>query len=155
MNRTYYIYAPVASWQYSICLPSPQETPQRANPYIKLEAILEAGIITDESLPLSIHLITANDDCDFAHLSPWLLDVVPPQGDPPIHRCLEAVISLAETALLDIRECLLPAAQSSEMSAQVSLVLREKTDASISDVAERSFEIIEFDYTLRHQKENM
>ena len=154
-ETTLYIYAQITDWRHCISQPSPQEPPLKTNLHIQLEATLAAGTIFDEPLPLSICLVSDSDDNDIDHLSPWQLDVIPPQNEPPIPRCLEAVIILAETTLRDIKECLFLTARSPGSSAQLSLALREKPAAASSDVAERSFEIVEFNFTLQHQTRNM
>ncbi|OGU18632.1 MAG: hypothetical protein A2X85_17490 [Geobacteraceae bacterium GWF2_54_21] len=106
-------------------------------------------------MPLGLCIVCDDEDLSGTPpLSPWQLDLIPAQEEPPISKCLEAVITLADIPFRDLKESLFLTAKSTAASVQLKLALQEKTAAQPNDVTERSFEIVEFGYTLNHQKES-
>jgi hypothetical protein len=106
-------------------------------------------------MPLGLCIV--HDDKDFnwkAPVIPWQLDLIHAQEYPPIPRCLEAVIIQAEMPFRDIKESLFLTAKSTAASVQVMLAIQEKITAQPDGVSERSFAVVEFGYTLNHQKES-
>jgi len=151
-NATHYIYANVSSWKYACALPAPREGVEELNPRLHLDAAIVRCTILEKGLPLGICIIGNNEDHDDANLSPWRLDLIPHLDDPPLPRCLETVLTLSEIALKDVKECLFVTAQSSSCYVQVNLGLQEILS---TDIAERSFAIVEFGYALHNQKETI
>lgn len=153
-ETTHYIYANVTSWQYTCDQINPRESECRPTTRLHLDAVTDQSSIIQEAMPLGLSIICKDEDCSgIAALSPWQLDLIPALDDPPIPRYLEAVIPLEEKPFLDLKECLFITAQSPEASILVILTIQDKTTALSDDVAERSFAIVEFGYTLNHQKE--
>lgn len=151
---THYISANVSSWSYSYDQRNPNEVGCRSTPRLHLDATTEESDIFQESIPL--RLCAVFDDEDLSGnppLSPWQLDLIHAQEEPPIPRCLEAVIVLEEKLLRDLKECLFLTAKSTAASVQLNLAIQEKATVHPDDIAERSFEIVEFGYTLNYQKE--
>ncbi|GEM_PF-2978768 len=152
-ETVHFIYAHVTAWQYGVSQPTLRKASSKASLCIRIEATIEAAAIFNEPIPVNICLISESHDTDTSQLSPWQLDVLPPQNDPLIPRFSETVITLTETTLRDVKDGLFLTVHSPELSVQVGLTLRE-TAVPFSDVAERSFEILELNYTLRSQKDN-
>ena len=104
---------------------------------------------------MTLGLCIVCNDKDFngmLPLTPWQLDLIPALDDPPVPRCLETVILLEEKVLQDLKECLFLTVKSPEASIQVSMAIQEKSTAGHDEIAERSFTILEFGYSLNHQK---
>ena len=153
-ETTHYIYANVSSWSYVYFQLNPSEVGCGSTPSIHLDTMTEQCDILQEPMPLGLCIV--HDDKDFnwkPPVLPWQLDLIHAQEEPSIPRCLEAVIILAEMPFRDIKEILFLTAKSPAASVQVKLGLQEKITAQPDDVSERSFTIVEFGYTLNHQKE--
>ena len=153
-ETTYYLYANITSWKYALDIQNPNEGGGRSTSRLYLDAITEQSSILQEQTPLG--LCVACSDKGFngmPQVSPWQLDLIPALDDPPVPRCLEAVILLEEKLLRDLKECLFLTVESHGVSIQVILTIQEKSIVRHDDVTERSFSIAEFGYTLNHQKE--
>jgi len=151
---THYIYANVLSWAYACDQSNPNEAGRKSTPRLHLETIIEQGDIFQESMPLGLCVVCDNEELSGTPpLSPWQLDLIHAQEEPSIPRCLETVIALEEKLLRDIKKGLFLTAKSTAASVQVKLAIQAKAKAQPDDVAERSFEIVEFGYTLNYQKE--
>lgn len=152
---THYIYANVLLWAYACDQSNPNEAGRKSTTRLHLDTIIEQSAIFQETIPLGLCVVSDDEDLsENPPLSPWQLDLIHAQEEPPIPRCLETVIVLEEKLLRDLKECLFLTAKSMAASVQVKLAIQEKATAQSNDVTERSFEIVEFGYTLNHQKEN-
>lgn len=154
-ESTHYIYANVSSWSYACDQLNPSEVGRGTTPSLHLDTMTEQFEIIQEPLPLGLCIV--HDDKDFnwkPPVLPWELDLIHAQEEPPIPRCLEAVITLAELPFRDIKKSLFLTAKSTAASVQVKLAIQEKITAQPDGVSERSFAIVEFGYTLNHQKES-
>lgn len=154
-GSTHYIYANVSSWSYAYDQLNPSEVGCGATQSLHLDTMTEQCDILQEPMPLGLCIV--HDDKDFnwkPPVLPWELDLIHAQEEPPIPRCLEAVIILAEMPFRDIKESLFLTAKSSAASVQVKFAIQEKITAQPGDVSERSFAIVGFGYTLNHQKES-
>ena len=152
---THYIYADVLSWAYACDQSNPNEAGRKSSPRIHLDTIIEQGDIFQDSIPLGLCAVCDDEDLGGnPPLSPWQLDLIHAQEEPPIPRCLETVIALEEKLMRDLKECLFLTAKSTAASVQVKLAIQEKPTAQPDYIAERSFEIVEFGYTLNYQKES-
>jgi len=153
-ETTHYLYANVSSWKYAVDMINPKEANERSTSRFHLDVITERSSVIQESMPLGLCIVCKGEDLNgYLPLSPWQLDMIPTQDEPQIPRCLEAVVVLEEKLLLDIRECLFLMTKSTDVSLQVILAIQENITMQPDDVAERSFAIVEFGYSLIYQKE--
>ena len=150
---TYCLYATVSSWKYALDLPKPGEDGYRPAVSLHLYAMIEQCPILQESISLGLSM-AGNDTAPGRNspTPPWQLDLMPALDEPPIPRSLEAELILEETLLQDLKECLFLTAKSPESSLEVLLTIRENAAVQPDDLAERSFSIVEFGFTLNHQK---
>ncbi len=152
-ESTHYIYANVSSWRYACDQLNPNEV-GCGSPSLHLDAMTEQCDILQEPLPLGLCVVYDSKDLNWKPpVLPWELDLIHAQEEPPIPRCLEAVITLAELPFQDIKKSLFLTVKSPAASVQVKLAIQEKITAQPNDVSERTFAIVEFGYTLNHQKE--
>lgn len=154
-DTTLYLYAYITSWKYAFDIQNPNETGSRATSRVHLDAITEqSSVLQEESLPFGLCIVCNDKDFNgIPPITPWQLDLIPALDDPLVPRCLETVIILEEKVLQDLKECLFLAAKSPESSIQVSMAIQEKSTEGHDEIAERSFTILEFGYSLNHQKE--
>ena len=154
-ESTHYIYANVSSWSYACDQLSSNEAGCEPTLSLHLETITEQCDILQEPMPLGLCIVHDSKDFNWKPpVLPWELDLIHAQEDPPIPRCLEAVITMAEMPFRDIKESLFLTAKSTAASVQVKLAIQEKITAQPDGISERSFAIVGFGYTLNHQKEN-
>lgn len=152
-ETTYCLYATLTSWKYALDLPKPGESGCEPAVFLHLYGLIEPCPIIQESMSLGLFIT-----CQQAESSggfprpPWQLDLVPAMDDPPLPQSLEAELILEETLLQDLKECLFLTAKSPESSLEVLLTIRENAAVRPDDLAERSFSIVEFGFTLNHQK---
>lgn len=155
-DTTCYIYANICSWRYSCDLPNPKEAAGEPKPRLHLDAMIDNCTVLPEALPLGLCLVcnetVADDD---ALLSPWQLDLIPASNEPPLPRGLEADLTLTEASLKDLKDCLFLTANSTDCSVRVQLAVKENVGIPSGNLAERSFALVEFSYTLIHQRKNV
>lgn len=152
-ESTHYIYANVTSWSYAYDQLKPNEVDYGSTPSLHLDTITEPCDILQEPMPFGLCIVHDDKGINWKPpVLPWELDLIHAQEDPPIPRCLEAVIVLAEMPFRDIKESLFLTAKSIATSVQVKLAIQEKITVQPDDIGERSFAIVEFGYTLSHQK---
>lgn len=147
---TYCIYANVSEWRYAYDQPQPGVSSIPATPRLHFYVITEDNGIIPKALPLGFCIVYDTDDVDNVH-SPWQLDLMKEMNDPPIPRYLEGLLTLAEAPFLALKEALFLTAKSNDCYIRLHLAVQELPP---NEFAERSFAIVEFGYTLHHQKEN-
>ena len=147
---TYYLYANVSEWRYAYDQPQPGVSPIPTTPRLHFDVITEDNDILPKALPLGLCIVYDTDDVD-NEISPWRLDLLEEMDEPPTPRCLEGLLALAEAPFLALKEALFLTAKSNDCYIRLHLAVQE---LPLDEFAERSFAIVEFGYTLHHQKEN-
>jgi len=146
---TYYLYADVTAWRYTCDHLPPGNTKRSSATRVHLDATLELCILFDEKSPLLLCLTDNHGDPDtLLLLSPWQLNLIPASDDPPVPRILEAVLTMKDEALAEVKRCLFLTAQSSACRLLLTLAVQE---IPAIDDAERSFAIVEFSHVLHHE----
>ncbi len=153
-ETTHCLCSTVSSWRYACDLPNPHKSGERAEPRLHLDGVINECPDFLEALPLEVCLV-CNEREDVA-LLPWQLDLIVASDEPPIPTSLEAVLTVPETSLRDLKDCLFLTANSIDCSVKITLSVQEiaRRD-SANHVAERSFSIIDFVYTLDHERKNI
>ena len=147
---TYYLYASVHDWEYTYEQPKPGASPVLATSRLNFDVILDDNDILPNSLSLGLCIIYDTDDVE-NELSTWQLDLIKDMDEPPIYNCSEGLLTLAETPFLALKEVLFHVAKSNYCELKLHLAVQELPP---NEFAERSFAIVEFGYTLHHQKVN-
>ena len=155
-ETTHHLYATVSSWRYACDLPNHQKSEERAEPRLHLDGVINECTDFLEALPLGVCLVCNEAEADLALLLPWQLDLIAASDEPPIPTSLEAVLTVPEILLQDLKDCLFLMANSSNCSVVVQLAVQENLGRnSDNDVAERSFSIVKFGYVLEHERKNI
>lgn len=149
------LYATVSSWRYACDLPNYQKIEERAEPRLHLDGVINECTDFLEALPLGVCLVCNEGEAGLALLVPWQL-LIAASDEPPLPTSLEAVLTVPETSLRDLKDCLLLTANSIDCSVKITLSVQEiaRRDSD-NDVAERSFSIVDFGYVLEHERKNI
>lgn len=150
-----YVYANVFSWRYTCVQPRPNEALGKPEPRLHLDAVIDSGVLP-QGLLIELCIICEEAETgDEALLSPWQLDLTPANDDDPaLPMFLSGILTVTESSLLDLKNCLFLAANSADCSVQVQFSVKGNEDRYFdNDVAEGCFMIAEFGYTLNYQKE--
>ena len=135
---THYIYANDISWAYACDQSNPNEAGKKSILRLHLDTIIEQSDIFQESIPLGLCAVCDDEDLSGnPPLSPWQLDLIHAQEEPPIPRCLEAVIVLEEKLLRDLKECLFLTAKSTAASVKLKLAIQWRSQIMLPSAASR------------------
>jgi hypothetical protein len=157
-ETTHHLYAAVSSWRYACDLQGPTKTGDKAEVRLHLDGVVNECSVLLEGLPLGLCIVCNAAEVDsIPLLSPWRLDLIPASdGELLMPKALEAVLTVPETTLWDLKDCLLFTTNLSNCSVVVQLAVQENLGRSSgNDVAERSFSIVEFGYVLEHERKNI